>query len=61
MFDKYNMQQDDSHGDIIFWPLKALSEYISSSSLKYKNPLTTSSFIAYFKKHSLIPIYINMF
>ncbi|EIA26214.1 Putative cellobiose phosphorylase, partial [Candidatus Arthromitus sp. SFB-4] len=27
MFDKYNMQQDDSHGDIIFWPLKALSEY----------------------------------
>lgn len=28
MFDKYNMQQDDSHGDIIFWPLKALSEYV---------------------------------
>lgn len=28
MFDKYNMQQDDSHGDIIFWPIKALSEYV---------------------------------
>ena len=29
MFDKYNMQQDDSHGDIIFWPLKVISEYIA--------------------------------
>ncbi len=28
MFDKYNMGQDDSHGDIIFWPIKVLSEYI---------------------------------
>lgn len=28
MFDDYNMQQDDSHGDIIFWPLKVLSEYV---------------------------------
>lgn len=28
MFDQYNMQQDDSHGDIIFWPLKVLSEYV---------------------------------
>lgn len=28
MFDNYNMQQDNSHGDIVFWPLKILSEYI---------------------------------
>lgn len=28
MFDKYNMQQDDSHGDVIFWPLKSLGDYI---------------------------------
>ena len=28
MFDKYNMQQDDSHGDIIFWPIKVISEYV---------------------------------
>lgn len=28
MFDKYNMQQDDSHGDIVFWPLKVISEYV---------------------------------
>lgn len=29
MYDKYNMQQGDSHGDVIFWPIKALSEYIT--------------------------------
>lgn len=28
MFDNYNMQQDDSHGDIIFWPIKVISEYV---------------------------------
>lgn len=28
MFDKYNMQQDDSHGDVVFWPLKTLGDYI---------------------------------
>ncbi|WP_335508697.1 GH36-type glycosyl hydrolase domain-containing protein [Bacillus sp. JJ722] len=28
MFDHYNMQQDDSHGDVVFWPLKALGDYI---------------------------------
>lgn len=28
MFDKYNMQQNDFHGDIIFWPLKILAEYV---------------------------------
>lgn len=34
MFDKYNMQQDDSHGDIIFWPLKVLGEYVISTGDK---------------------------
>lgn len=28
MFDRYNMQQDESHGDVVFWPLKALGDYI---------------------------------
>ncbi|MGM9972830.1 MAG: GH36-type glycosyl hydrolase domain-containing protein, partial [Clostridiaceae bacterium] len=29
MFDNYNMQQDDSHGDVVFWPLKVLGDYIA--------------------------------
>ncbi|GMA62986.1 hypothetical protein GCM10025859_34260 [Alicyclobacillus fastidiosus] len=30
MFDKYNsIQQEESHGDIIVWPLKALADYIT--------------------------------
>ena len=28
MFDKYNMQQNDSHGDIVFWPIKVISDYV---------------------------------
>ena len=28
MYDKYNMQQNDSHGDIVFWPIKVISEYV---------------------------------
>ncbi|MGL4623378.1 MAG: GH36-type glycosyl hydrolase domain-containing protein, partial [Culicoidibacterales bacterium] len=28
MFDRYNMQQDDCHGDVVFWPLKALGDYV---------------------------------
>lgn len=31
MFDRYQMQQDDSHGDIVFWPLKILGDYIKAS------------------------------
>ncbi|OCA86113.1 cellobiose phosphorylase [Bacillus sp. FJAT-27225] len=32
MFDRYHkIQQEESHGDIIVWPLKALTEYLSSS------------------------------
>lgn len=31
MFDKYNMQQDDSHGDVVFWPLKSLGDYIKAT------------------------------
>ncbi len=28
MFDCYRMQQDDCHGDVIFWPLKVVGDYI---------------------------------
>lgn len=31
MFDKYNMQQDDSHGDVIFWPIKVIGDYIKAT------------------------------
>jgi 1,2-beta-oligoglucan phosphorylase len=32
MFDKYyKFQQDDSHGDIIVWPLKVVSDYLSAT------------------------------
>lgn len=32
MFDKYHqIQQEDSHGDIIVWPIKALADYIMTS------------------------------
>ncbi|RHW43560.1 cellobiose phosphorylase [Neobacillus notoginsengisoli] len=32
MFDKYyKIQQEESHGDIIVWPLKALTEYLRAS------------------------------
>lgn len=29
MFDEYNMQQDDCHGDVVFWPIKAVGDYIN--------------------------------
>lgn len=28
MFDRYSMHQEDCHGDIVFWPLKALGDYL---------------------------------
>lgn len=28
MFDRYEMHQAECHGDVIFWPLKAVSDYI---------------------------------
>ena len=31
MFDKYRMQQDDSHGDVIFWPIKVIGDYIKAT------------------------------
>lgn len=31
MFDKYKMQQDDSHGDVIFWPIKVIGDYIKAT------------------------------
>lgn len=29
MFDEYKMQQDDCHGDVVFWPIKSVGDYIS--------------------------------
>lgn len=31
MFDKYTLHQDDCHGDIVFWPLKCICDYINAS------------------------------
>ncbi len=31
MFDHYPMHQEDCHGDVVFWPLKAISDYIRAS------------------------------
>lgn len=31
MFDRYPMHQEDCHGDIVFWPLKAISDYIQAT------------------------------
>ncbi|RIU94865.1 GH36-type glycosyl hydrolase domain-containing protein [Oceanobacillus picturae] len=45
MFDKYNkIQQDDSHGDIIVWPMKVVCDYIEATGdtaiLKEEIPYT---------------------
>lgn len=31
MFDHYPMHQEDCHGDVVFWPLKAISDYIEAT------------------------------
>jgi 1,2-beta-oligoglucan phosphorylase len=31
MFDHYPMHQEDCHGDVVFWPLKAISDYIQAT------------------------------
>lgn len=31
MFDQYPMHQEDCHGDVVFWPLKAISDYIQAT------------------------------
>lgn len=32
MFDEYEMQQDDCHGDVVFWPIKAIGDYINMTA-----------------------------
>ena len=32
MFDKYDMQADEWHGDIVFWPLKCIGDYIKATN-----------------------------
>ncbi|WP_310601914.1 GH36-type glycosyl hydrolase domain-containing protein [Anaerosporobacter sp.] len=31
MFDQYPLHQEDCHGDVVFWPLKAVSDYIHAT------------------------------
>lgn len=31
MFDRYPIHQEDCHGDVVFWPLKAISDYINAT------------------------------
>lgn len=31
MFDRYTIHQEDCHGDIVFWPLKAIGDYICTT------------------------------
>ncbi|ABX41081.1 GH36-type glycosyl hydrolase domain-containing protein [Lachnoclostridium phytofermentans] len=31
MFDHYPIHQEDCHGDVVFWPLKAISDYIQAT------------------------------
>ncbi len=31
MFDHYPMHQEDCHGDVVFWPLKAVGDYIEAT------------------------------
>jgi 1,2-beta-oligoglucan phosphorylase len=49
MFDKYfKIQQEESHGDIIVWPLKAVTDYLAATNdfsiLNEEIPYTDSSF-----------------
>ncbi len=32
MFDKFKIFSDECHGDVIFWPLKCISEYLSTTA-----------------------------
>lgn len=31
MFDRYHIHADECHGDVVFWPLKALGDYINAT------------------------------
>ncbi len=31
MFDRYEMNAGECHGDVIFWPLKSLADYLTAS------------------------------
>ncbi|GIP21980.1 hypothetical protein J22TS3_22550 [Paenibacillus sp. J22TS3] len=49
MFDKYaQIQQEDSHGDIIVWPLKVLSDYLTAT----KDFGILQELVPYTRKHS---------
>jgi 1,2-beta-oligoglucan phosphorylase len=59
MFDKYyKIKQEESHGDIIVWPLKAVTDYLSATNdfsiLDEEIPYTDSSFGFTEKKATLM-------
>ncbi|MFE1245351.1 GH36-type glycosyl hydrolase domain-containing protein [Fictibacillus sp. NPDC058756] len=59
MFDQYfKIQQEESHGDIIVWPLKAVTDYLAATNdfsiLKEEIPYTESSFGFTEKKATLM-------
>ncbi|MGD6796570.1 GH36-type glycosyl hydrolase domain-containing protein [Metabacillus indicus] len=59
MFDRYfSIQQEESHGDIIVWPLKALTDYLQATNdfglLHEKVPYTNDSFGFTAKTYTLL-------
>jgi len=32
MFDRYNVSADECHGDVVFWPLKCIGDYINTTN-----------------------------
>ncbi|NHM32427.1 GH36-type glycosyl hydrolase domain-containing protein [Neobacillus terrae] len=59
MFDQYyRIQQEDSHGDIIVWPLKVLSDYLAITKdfgiLKEKVPFTKKGSFEFTEEHATI-------
>lgn len=57
MFDNYTMSADDCHGDIVFWPIKAIADYITKSQdfsilqelAPYKDTTTQESILEHLK------------
>ncbi|MDM5317429.1 amylo-alpha-1,6-glucosidase [Fictibacillus sp. b24] len=59
MFDQYfKIQQEESHGDIIVWPLKAVTDYLAATNdfdiLKEKLPYTTNCDFGFTEKKATL-------
>lgn len=64
MFDSYaKIQQEESHGDIIVWPLKLLADYLKSSNdtafLTEKLPYTDSASKAFTSETDTVLAHVN--